>query len=332
MRHAAVYFAGEVKRLLAAGHNWDLIFCSDMLELASFYGLVPKPVRNLPSVVYFHENQLTYPMPDESQRDYHLVFANFTTGLAADQVWFNSAFNRDEFLDALPEFLKKMPDYRPESGIEEIRRKSVIKPLGIDEFPERGERQPGSLRILWAARWEHDKNPEDFFAALRLLKEKNVDFRISVIGEQFRVAPEVFENARGEFAGHIDHWGYLETREEYIAVLQLADVVVSTATHEFFGVSILEAVGAGAWPLVPNRLAYPEIFTDGNGNPRPEFFYDGSPKQLAAKLAELGTEIAQSNNLWVGASVNGREISSRFSWERIVPELDGAISHVCLPE
>ncbi|MEJ2436186.1 MAG: DUF3524 domain-containing protein, partial [Pseudolabrys sp.] len=33
--------------------------------------------------------------------------------LAAQSVWFNSAFHRDEFLAAIGIFFKRMPDYQP---------------------------------------------------------------------------------------------------------------------------------------------------------------------------------------------------------------------------
>jgi len=38
--------------------------------------------------------------------------------------------------------------------------------------------------------------------------------------------------------------------------------VVSTAKHEFFGVAAVEAMAAGAIPVFPNALSYPELIPD----------------------------------------------------------------------
>ena len=65
-----------------------------------------------------------------------------------------------------------MPDFQPRGAVDAIRAKSTVQSPGIASFPDRVQGAPGPLRILWAARWEHDKNPEDFFAALKVLKEK----------------------------------------------------------------------------------------------------------------------------------------------------------------
>ena len=323
MRHAAITFAEEVAKKIDGGAEWDVLFCSDMLNLAEFLGLAPARMRPLPVVVYFHENQLTYPVQIERERDYHFVFTNITTALAATRVWFNSAFHRDEFLQSMPAFLKRMPDHVPLSAVDRIRQKSEVRSPGIDDFQPRGVRPPGPIRILWAARWEHDKNPGDFFAALKILVERCVDFRVSVIGEQFREYPAMFDLARDVFKDHISRWGYQESRSEYAAALTEADVFVSTANHEFFGISTVEAIAAGSYPLLPERLSYPEIL---KGIESAEaFFYDGSPERLAAKLCELADRVG-AGDLWCGTGNEPASTVDRFRWEWVAPDLDRALS------
>jgi glycosyltransferase involved in cell wall biosynthesis len=325
MRHAAITFAEQVGTRAAKGERWEAIFCSDMLNVAEFKGLAPAVVRDLPLVVYFHENQLTYPVRQESERDYHYVITNLTSAVAATQVWFNSAYHRESFLDALPPFLKRMPDFHPLAEVERIRAKSFVHPPGVESFPQRGPRLPGPLRILWAARWEHDKNPELFFAALRLLHERGVTFHFSVIGEQFRDAPPVFEQARQEFAGQVDRWGYQPSRDEYRRALQEADVIVSTADHEFFGISVVEAIGAGAYPVLPDRLAYPEVLEDVAQADR--FFYDGTPERLAERLAELLDQVQRAGDMHI-QPVELRLHIRWFEWTNRRPGMDEAITRM----
>ena len=324
MRHAAVTLSDRIAQLLPQGHRWDALFCSDMLNLAEFLGLAPEPVRRLPTVVYFHENQLTYPFRHQTERDFHFGFTNMTTALAADAVWFNTAFHRDEFLDALRGVLKRMPDYQPLDVVDRIRAKSAVHPPGIGEFPPRGPRRPGSLRILWAARWEHDKNPADFFAALDLLKARGVEFRVSVVGEQFRDSPPIFDQAHETFHAEIDRWGYQPARADYVAALADADVVVSTAVHEFFGISIVEAMAAGCYPLVPQRLAYPELLRLDQAPQAAEFFYDGSVAALAHRLAELAERVDR-DELWAGGPTRGVTLAERYAWQRLAPGMDAAL-------
>ncbi len=142
MRQAAVTFAEQVAKRIADGQSWDALFCSDMLNLAEFRGLCPAAAE-LPSVVYFHENQLTYPVRYGDQRDCHFGYTNFTTCLAADAIWFNSEFHRREYLAALRLFLKRMPDFQSLAAIDAIEAKSSIQPPGIEPLPPRGPRRPG---------------------------------------------------------------------------------------------------------------------------------------------------------------------------------------------
>jgi len=330
MRHAAVTFAHQVQQRLSEGSRWDLLLCSDMLNLAEFLGLAPRCMRDLPAVVYFHENQLTYPVRCENERDYQFAMTNLTTALAADAVWFNSSFHRDSFLNALGTLFNRMPDYQPVEAIEQIRGKSAVRPPGVVPLSGRSAREPGPLRILWAARWEHDKNPEDFFAAVAKLKDRQIPFRISVIGEQFREVPEVFAKARELFADHIDRWGYQQERADYEAALLEADVFVSTAVHEFFGISAVEASLAGAYPLVPRRLAYPEVFASPDEDATNRFFYDGAPKDLADRLADLSARLESGESLR-NAAEPLRTRLSRLEWPHLAPVLDEAVERISPP-
>ncbi len=327
MRHAAVTFAEEIRKRLSAGANWDLLFCSDMLNLAEFRGLVCRDLGRLATVIYFHENQLTYPVRVKSERDYQFAMTNLTGALAADAVWFNSAFHRDEFLNALATFLRRMPDHQPLDAIEAIRTKARVYPPGVTATPRSPDRKPGPLRILWAARWEHDKNPEDFFDAVTILRHRGVAFRLSVIGEQFRDTPPVFAQARQEFADCIDRWGYQANRAEYEAALAQTDVFASTARHEFFGLCAVEAALAGAFPLLPTRLAYPEIFGLHEFDEIRRFFYDGSPPALAKKLAELAKLVAAGESLAIHTQ-ELRDRLARFEWTNLAAVLDDGVENV----
>jgi glycosyltransferase involved in cell wall biosynthesis len=326
MRHSAITFAAQVAELVGQKRSWDLLFCSDMLNLAEFIGLAPVGVAGLPKVIYFHENQLTYPVRVEDERDYQFAMTNLTSALAADAVWFNSQFHLDSFLGALARFLKSMPDYQPLETIETIRAKSSVCPPGIEDFPARRERKPGPVRILWAARWEHDKNPEDFFKALKILKAENVPFRINVIGQSFRNRPAIFETAQNDFRDNIDMWDYQQSRDDYERALQQADVVVSTANHEFFGIGILEAVAAGAYPLVPDRLSYPEILGLGRLEDAGQFFYDGKALDLAGKLSRLAAHI-EKDAIWP-EGISSYILTDHYKWQNLVSRYDKAFEQM----
>jgi len=325
MRHGAITLAERVAAEIAGGAAWDCLVCSDMLDLACLRGLAPAALARLPTVAYFHENQLTYPVREERERDHHFAFTNLTTALAADAVWFNSAFHRDAFLAALPEWLRRMPDHAPLAAVDALRAKAAVQPPGIDPCPPRPPRTPGPLRILWAARWEHDKGPDDLLAALDLLAVHGTDVRLAVIGERFPEAPPAFAEIERRFADRIDHWGYQEGRAAYRAWLTWADCIVSTAHHEFFGLAVAEAAAAGCLPILPPRLAYPEIFPPDHGHA--PSFYDGTPAGLAEALTDAATRLAH-DNLWQGASDRARRAVERFAWPTLALQLDADLAAV----
>ncbi len=322
MRHAPVSLA-ERLRAEYGRDSWDVLFCSDMLDLAAFLGHAKGMLAKLPTVAYFHENQLTYPVQHQDERDLHFAVTNLTTAHVADSVWFNSAFHRDELLQAAERLVQRLPPGLPDELTARIRQKTLVEPPGIDAIPPLEARASGPLRILWAARWEFDKGPEDLFAALNVLMDRHVDFRVSVVGEQFRNVPQVFEEARARLGDRVDRWGFQESRAEYVRCLQESDIVASTAIHEFFGLSVIEAIAAGARPLLPRRLAYPEILSP-LGESAEEFFYDGSVNGLAEALEKLASSYASDRTEGLGA----RQAVERFFWQRRASAMDDRLEQV----
>ena len=324
MRHAAITLAEQAAHLVDQGAKFDLIFCTDMINLAELKGLLPPLLQQVPTLLYFHENQLTYPDPNSSEKDFHFGFTNIVSGIAADAIWFNSEFHRRVFLDAAAAFVRRMPDCEPTRPVAQLETRAAIQSPGIEPLNPPPKRIPGPLRILWAARWEHDKNPALFLQAMERLRKADTPFRLNVIGQTFESQPEVFEQIREKLADHIDHWGFIESRREYEQILAESDVFVSTANHEFFGIAAVEAIAAGCIPLLPNRLAYPELLVDLSETERAFCLYDGSSEQLTERLKQLAEVKTNDINLPLNAA-RLSEIMRRFSWSRRASEMDAAL-------
>jgi glycosyltransferase involved in cell wall biosynthesis len=267
---------------------FDCLVATSMVDLASLKGLVPS-LANIPSLVYFHENQFDYPVSHTAHQGNDPKVVNLYTALAADRLVFNSNYNQQTFLNGVATFLSKMPDAVPAGIVDELAARSTVipVPLADDGFAAAQTNKPDELTIAWNHRWEYDKAPEIFFQALQLLMERKVAFRVHMLGQVFRTVPDMFTEMRELLGAHVGQWGGVESREAYRDYLQQAHLVVSTARHDFQGLAVLEGVAAGCIPVVPDRLAYPEWFA-------PEYLYPSTPddseseaQQLADKLTSL---------------------------------------------
>jgi glycosyltransferase involved in cell wall biosynthesis len=272
MHGGALSLAAQARDLSAqTGALPDVFFASDMLDLPVF--LAALRGAGVPSLVYFHENQLTYPLPPGVERDLVYGFKNLASAIAADLVLFNSDYHRREFLAAVDDLLAAMPDPVPWWAAEQVAARSRVLPLGCDlrsldhhrswaaeeiAAGRWGDPAAGPL-LLWNQRWEYDKAPGELFRALEVLKDKGVPFRLAIAGSGATTPSGEFRRARQALADRVVHWGRIRARSEYAALLWAADVVVSTAIHEFFGISVLEAMYCGCRPVLPARLSYPEL-------------------------------------------------------------------------
>ena len=235
----------------------DLIVATSMVDLATLKGLFPRIAR-VPSIYYFHENQFAYPRSERQFDSVEPQMVQLYGALAAQRVLFNSRFNRDSFLDGVEELMSRMPDAVPTELRTRLAEKSDICPVPIEPVPSAPEKSP--RLVLWNHRWEYDKCPEIFTDAIIAAAEKGVDFELALLGARSEPAvPEPLARLRNRLGPRIVVDGRLD-RDAYHRWLGRASVVVSTALHEYQGLAVLEAVSAGARPLVPDALCYPEQY------------------------------------------------------------------------
>ncbi|KEQ17055.1 tRNA-queuosine alpha-mannosyltransferase domain-containing protein [Endozoicomonas numazuensis] len=288
LRGNSLSWALGEREVLESGY--DLMICTSMTDLSALKGLVPA-LSSIPTICYFHENQFAYPQADSQHKSVEPKILNLYTALAADQVLFNTAYNRETFFAGVEQLLRKLPDHVPPGVVDQLRERSSVLPVPLPDsvFETHIDAQASQpLQILWNHRWEYDKAPERFFMALTHLKAQGVSFQVHIVGQSFRKIPDVFIKAKESLADELGAWGYIESIEDYRQLLQSCDAVVSSAIHDFQGIAVLEAVAAGCYPLVPDRLAYPELFPQKHRYPS----HEQDPAQEARVLAKALSVLA----------------------------------------
>ena len=321
MHGGAVTLSKMFNEYLEVNKKPDLIIVTDMLNLPVFTSLAN--VKNIPIISFFHENQITYPWSTqdrdkEKNRDHHYGFINYTTALRSDLVMFNSHYHKNIFIKELKKFLKKFPDNNDLFNVDIIEKKSVVSYLGLDleKFDQYKKNSTNQCPIiLWNHRWEYDKNPEEFFECLKKIKNENIKFKLIILGEEFQTEMDVFTKSRKYFSNEIIHMGYAKSFSEYASLINKSDILPVTTKQEFFGVSVIEAIYCGVFPILPKRLTYPELF---NSDLNPDNFYQDST-DLFIKLKECIVNNTKKSL---------REYSNRYKWSKIAKDYDNIIQKV----
>ena len=259
MQGAHISLASQIRQAVTERGAFDVLLATSMTNVPALLGQARHELTHARAVLYMHENQLTFPLSPNDEPDLTYAMLNWTSMAAADLVVFNSRFHRDAWFDELPRFLGRFPDHRHTSLIEAVRGRSVVRPVGADlqallAIPREVGQRP---LVLWNQRWEYDKGPVEFAAAISEIVDDGMDFDVAVAGHRPNEAPPELAALASALGDRLVHNGYASPAG-YRSLLRRSNIVVSTAQHEFFGVAVSEAVAAGAFPVLPNRLVYPE--------------------------------------------------------------------------
>ncbi|MDQ7050036.1 MAG: DUF3524 domain-containing protein [Enterobacterales bacterium] len=262
IRGNSLTFASQYRELLS--QKYDALIVTSMVDLSALRGFIPH-LATIPTLIYFHENQFDYPASVPRPFDANRLNSQLTSIyslLCADKILFNSLYNQQTFFTGANALIKKMPDGVAKGLLDAAEEQSSVLavPISDDCWCKRAVPNQSNLKpveIVWNHRWEYDKQPQVLFEALKLLKQAEIQFKIHILGQSFRKVPDCFAIAKSFLADEILTWGY-QPLEQYRQILAQADIVVSTAIHDFQGLSMLEAMASGCLPIAPNRVAYPE--------------------------------------------------------------------------
>jgi len=207
--------------------------------------------------------------------------------------------------------------------VERIEKKSQVLHLGMnlkhfDAFSEVEKENVSTL--LWNHRWEYDKNPELFFETLFRLKNEGVEYKLIVLGESYKKSPSIFEKAKTVLKNEIIYFGFAESWEEYARLLWKADILPVTSNQDFFGGSVVEAMYCKCFPILPNRLAYPEHIPTSF---HPENLFS-TPEEFFQKIK---TAIIDSSKL--RTSNHFQNFVAPYDWSILAKYYDQALEKIC---
>ena len=321
LRGSAVELAERIEASVSAYGRPDVVVISSLTDLAALLGLARRSLLGVPVVAYLHENQLAYPRDDATDLD--AAMRTWTGLVAADRLIFNSHHHQRVVTEALPALRAGMPDGDVDLGPGWLRAKSTVVPVGIDPAlmggmaPETAPSAgPDGPLIVWNHRWDDDKAPDVFVRACRRMADDGAEFRVALLGADGWDGEPRRAAATETLGDVVAHSGHVR-RSDYLGLLGRADVVVSTARHEFFGVSVAEAVAAGCVPLLPDRLSYPDLI--GRRWHDSVLYQEGT---FGSRLADVVADIDGARG-----AVDGLAASmERFAWPLVAARLDAELT------
>jgi glycosyltransferase involved in cell wall biosynthesis len=128
--------------------------------------------------------------------------------------------------------------------------------------------------------WPHDMRPANYRAhtiirtgwpmeyITRILKGHRYNFKSNLVVFPHRIAPEKQVDIFRDLAKELPEFEFVVcqdkqlTKEEYHALLGRAKIVFSASLQETLGIGCFEGAVCGAFPMVPNRLSYTEMYSD----------------------------------------------------------------------
>jgi len=143
------------------------------------------------------------------------------------------------------------------------------------------------LKIIKVSRLQpHIKGQDVLIKALKICKDRNINFKCSIVGGEYDYTPNVMNElkelvAQNKLNEEID---FLGNRSDIPELLSESDLFVLASRTEAMPLVLLEAMASGMPVISSNIAAAKPLIKDGiNG----KLFESGNPEDLADKICEL---------------------------------------------
>jgi glycosyltransferase involved in cell wall biosynthesis len=242
------------------------------------------------------------------------------SAVAVRNTWLNRFLYRNVITDIITnseeirrKFLERNKNFIPLSKIHLVYNGVELSKY----FPMQSNGHSGKTLILGSAgRMVQQKCQWYLLEVAKILKEKNIDFKLKIagIGPMLPVlkkqAAELNIMESVEFCGFID---------DIPGFLNSLDIFLLTSLHEGSANILLETMACGKPIIAFNVSSIPEIITDGINGHLEKF---GQCEQFAQKIIDL----ANNPELLEEFGMNGRQLSSnKFSLEQSLDRLQEII-------
>jgi len=188
---------------------------------------------------------------------------------------------------------------------EQLKDKIKIIPNGVNDFWIKNRylnesRSSNCLEILFVGKLRENKNCSALIKACKLLKEKGLDFQLTIVGEGY-LKEKLQEEAKGL---KVRFLGFISDNEQLLKVYRESNLLVVPSFKESFGLVYVEAMTQGL----------PIIYTKGQG-------FDGNFEEgvvgfsvMPNEYEKIAEAIQKINENYNEISKNAYNYALNFSW------------------
>lgn len=160
-----------------------------------------------------------------------------------------------------------------------------------------------SRRVVFAARWDQEKQPDFFMDIAEAYSEEDIEFAVLQGGPLRSNNPKYIERARAlEAAGKIRIYENL-AKNEYYNILNDSRVLFNCALQDWTSNTVSEADALGCNVLFPAYRSFPEIFANDHTRMYVPWSKEDATTKMHQLLAEPHKDLGKISD-WTSATID----------------------------